>query len=271
MLLYLALDETNKRRAMADPLNQISQAAGVANTLVSTNSSHDAQDAGRKRVKAIFRVKGGVSRKISHTALSSDAKAPRANHLLHSEFDMKRICSLRAKGRQKMVSANARKSSETVGTGTHTGTSMNATPWKAKRASMRSGTSAAHANVNKAAGTGKSEQDVVHIMYTYDATTNKQPRSLQLLLFAGACTGASVELTGQPVQLQSQTSEGDRSALEAAQGQERRDSLDVMNPLVISLSGHGQIRLPTAEAEPPSRRMEAEVAEVSEANARAFI
>jgi hypothetical protein len=166
MLLYLPLDETTKRRAMADPLNQITQAAGAANTLVSTNSSHDAQDARRKRVKAIFKVKGGVSRKLSHTALSSDAKAPRVNHLLHSEFDMKRISSsFLAKGHQKRVSVNARKSSETVGTGTHTGTSMNATPWKAKRASMRSGTSVAHANVNEAAGTGKSEQDVVYSMY----------------------------------------------------------------------------------------------------------
>jgi hypothetical protein len=150
---------------------------------------------------------------------------------------------------------------------------MNATPWKAKRASMRSGTSAAHTHINEAAGTGKSEQDVVYNIYAYDATTNTQPRSLQLSLCAGACAGASVELTGQPVQLQLQTSEGegDRPAPESAQGQERRDTLDVMNPLVISLSRHGQGRLPTAEAEPPPPRLEAEVAEVSEANARAFI
>jgi hypothetical protein len=56
----------------------------------------------------------------------------------------------------------------------------------------------------------------------------------------------------------------------------------VVNPLVILQSdapalltaeseGHGQSRLPTAEAEPPPCRMEAEVAEVAEANARAFI
>jgi hypothetical protein len=161
MLLHLPQDETTKRRAMADPLNQITHAAGGANTLVSTNSSHDAQDAGRKRVNAIFRVKGGVARKIS---LAVDAKAPRTNHLLQAEFDMKRISSLPAKGRQKWASANARKSSETASTGTQTGTSMHAPPWKAKRASMRSGTSATHANVNEAAGTGKSEQDTVYNM-----------------------------------------------------------------------------------------------------------
>jgi hypothetical protein len=156
MLLYLPLDEATKWRAMADPLNQITRAAGGANTLVSTYSSHDAQNAGMKRVKTIFRVKGGVARK-----LSLDAKAPRANHLLHSEVDMKRTSSLPSKGSQNRISANAnaRKSSETAGTGTQTGTSMNGTPWKAKRASLRTGISAAHANVHEAAGTGKSEQD----------------------------------------------------------------------------------------------------------------
>jgi hypothetical protein len=226
LLLYLPLDKTSERQAMADPLNKITQAAGGASTLVSTTSSHNAQDAGRKGTKTIFKVKGGVARKINLAA-----------------------------------------------------TSKKATPWKAKRTSMLSDTSAAHTNVNEGAGTGKSEQDVVTNIYTDDATTHTQTRSLQLLLFAGAGAGASVELTEQPVQLQSKTKEGARPAPEAAQGQEWRDTLDVVNPLVASPSdafalltaeseGHGQSRSPTAESEPPPRFTNAEVAE---ANARAFI